>query len=130
MKNFVLLLLVTLLGSTSIYAQQVYTPSNVKADANIEQLLKLHTAASRNRTVAGYRVQINQETNRDLVRGEKVLLLQQYPNLKTYEVYQSPYFKVRAGDFTNRLAAFKLYSDLKPMFKRCIIVPDRVLSDL
>ena len=67
---------------------------------------------------------------RDLVRGEKVLLLQQYPNLKTYEVYQSPYFKVRAGDFTNRLAAFKLYSDLKPMFKRCIIVPDRVLSDL
>ena len=81
-----------------IYAQQVYTPSNVKADANIEQLLKLHTAASRNRTVAGYRVQINQETNRDLVRGEKVLLLQQYPNLKTYEVYQSPYFKLRAGD--------------------------------
>ena len=125
-----ILLLITFFTATGVYAQQAYTPNNVKADPNIEQLLRLHTSASRNRTVPGYRVQISQETNRDVVRGEKVLLLQQYPNLKTYEVYQSPYFKVRAGDFTNRLAAFKLYSDIKPMFKRCIIVPDQVLSDL
>lgn len=125
-----ILLLITFFAATGIYAQQVYTPSNVEADPNIERLLRLHTTTSRNRTVSGYRVQISQETNRDVVRGEKVLLLQQYPNLKTYEVYQSPYFKVRAGDFTNRLAAFKLYSDIKPMFKRCIIVPDHVLSDL
>lgn len=125
-----LFLLIPFFTAAGVYAQQAYTPSNVKADPNIERLLRLHATTSRNRTVLGYRVQISQETNRDVVRGEKVLLLQQYPNIKTYELYQSPYFKVRAGDFTNRLAAFKLYSDIKPMFKRCIIVPDHVLSDL
>lgn len=97
---------------------------------NIDKLLQLHIIAARNRSVQGYRLQISQETNRDLVRNDKALLLQQYPDLKTYELYQSPHFKLKAGDFTNRMQAFKLQTALKPSFKRVVIVPDRVIADL
>ena len=33
-----------------------------------------------------------------------------YPELKVYEQYEAPFFKIRVGDFTNRFDAYRVFS--------------------
>ncbi|MBL7786805.1 MAG: hypothetical protein JNM36_12925 [Chitinophagales bacterium] len=128
MIRYILVYLFWSVGVSYCFAQ--IAPANVKQTAAIEQLVLLHTKSTKNKTTAGFRVQIIQDGNRDVVRNEKALLLQRYPDLKIYELYEAPYFKLRAGDFTNRLEAHCLYMQIKSQFTRAFIVPDKVFGGL
>jgi len=77
--------------------------------------------------IPGWRVQVYSTTNSDqadnimLKVGEKLL-----GEHEVHKVYDQPYFKIHAGDFTNRIEAFALYSKLKKDFPGCFIVAEKV----
>lgn len=50
----------------------------------------------------GYRLQVLNTRSRDDAFKTKSTLLENFPDQKTYILYQSPYFKVRVGNFINR----------------------------
>ena len=50
----------------------------------------------------GYRLQVLNTRSRDEAFKIKATLLQNFPDQKAYVLYQSPYFKVRVGNFINR----------------------------
>lgn len=50
----------------------------------------------------GYRLQVLSTHSRDEAFKTKATLLENFPNQKVYILYQSPYFKVRVGNFINR----------------------------
>ncbi|MEO8710526.1 MAG: SPOR domain-containing protein [Parafilimonas sp.] len=50
----------------------------------------------------GYRLQVLNTRSRDEAFKTKALLLENFPDEKAYVLYQSPYFKVRIGNFVNR----------------------------
>lgn len=65
----------------------------------------------------GYRLQISNTRSREQAFQAKADVLRQFPEHKAYVTFQSPYFKVRVGDFMDKAdaeAARKMLSRYYP----------------
>lgn len=106
------------------YAQPA---TGAKSDPTIEAMLQAYVKGQQaKQTMPGFRVQIVQDSNRETARTEKINALLKFPQYETYEVYESPTFKIRVGDFKSRIVAYRALNNLKMTFKRAFIVEDRV----
>lgn len=111
----------------ALQAQAAAATSQIQVSPIIETMLQAYTKAQQGeQTVAGFRVQIAQDSNREITRAEKGNALLKFPQYEAYESYDSPTFRIRVGDFKTRIAAYKALNDLKPTFKRAFIVEDRI----
>jgi hypothetical protein len=77
-------------------------------------------------SINGFRVQIFTGENRKDAYNAQAKLLEQFPNIRTYIIYNEPNFKVRAGDFRTRLEAEKLEEDLKKLFEGMFIISEKI----
>ena len=66
-----------------------------KKQASVNAAIKKASA----RTMRGYRLLIVNTTKRNEAMDAKTKIYTYYPELKAYLVYQSPYFKLKAGNF-------------------------------
>ncbi len=57
--------------------------------------------------VNGYRLMLLNTTDRDLAMKVRSSLLQQFPDQKVYMTFQSPYIKLKIGNFTDNTEAEK-----------------------
>lgn len=76
--------------------------------------------------MAGFRLQVYNGTDRNEANKVKTELLQLYPDQDVYLKYEQPRFKVRIGNFRNKIEAQKLYHDLKVAYEGVFIVPDKI----
>lgn len=92
--------------------------SEVIQDSRINLLIQkqvyLNTLALRN--LPGYRVQVISTMNRGKAMEVKARLMQLFPQYQTYLSYQSPYFRIRIGDFRNQNDARQLQEQLTNYF--------------
>ena len=77
-------------------------------------------------TVNGFRVQIFTGENRKDAYNAQAKFLEQFPDTKSYIIYNEPNFKVRVGDFRTRLDAEKLQNDLKKLFTGMFIIQEKI----
>jgi hypothetical protein len=79
-------------------------------------------------TIKGFRVQIYSGSNRIDANKVKADFLDSYVDEKIYFDYKQPYYKVRVGDYRNKVEAQKMYQTLllDPKFKGVLIVPDEI----
>jgi len=78
----------------------------------------------------GYRIQVYGETDRGAAQKIKDEIAMNY-GIRTYMIYESPYFKVRAGDFRSRIEAQQMLHTLKQKYTSILLVPGLVnLPDL
>lgn len=111
---------------------------NIYQDKRIEQLVRNKTAGNpytqRYATAQGFRVQIfssnEQRTSKAQAYKIEELVKAKYPELVTYVIYQSPFWKVRVGDFETNSAAQELRNFLRedfPEFKEeTYVVRDQI----
>ncbi len=140
MKNIFLLALLMSLFQATIFAQNDFDNNGkttfgtlgqieVEGDPKIDNLLEMHRQYNlRHSEVRGLRVQIIQNTDRNLIIKEKTKFLRLYPDMNIYESYEQPFFQLRVGDFENRFDAYRVHQMLKPDFIGAFIVPDMVNS--
>lgn len=84
--------------------------------------------------VAGYRVQVfsdnNQRTAKGEARSKEQMMRQAFPELGTYVVYNSPFWRLKVGDFRTQDEAEAAADEIKsrfPSFSREVrVVRDRV----
>ncbi|OWY22171.1 SPOR domain-containing protein [Sphingobacteriales bacterium UPWRP_1] len=125
MKKIYLALLLCLCGIVHAAAQTGQI--TIAPNPQVALLLEVHKNANAKKiSLPGFRVQIIQDGSREEIRKQKAVLLQKFTGVRAYEVYEQPFFKLRAGDFTNRFEAHKLLSDLKSVFPLAFIVPDKI----
>jgi hypothetical protein len=89
----------------------------------------LDTIAMRNKAVKftnGFRIQIYVGNDRKAADDAKIYTYQKYPEIFPYLSYQQPIYKVKIGDFLNRMDAERYYSDIKDLYPSAMILPDRV----
>ena len=79
-----------------------------------------------NRQIRGYRIQVIQSSERDKIYEKKAKFLNKFPDVKTYESYNMPYYILHAGDFENRLEAYSFYTQVLRSFSSARLVPDIV----
>ncbi len=70
----------------------------------------------------GYRIQILSTTNRDQANKVKSEVLSKFTDQKAYLTYNSPYFKVRIGNFINRDDAEKFRQQLSKIYPQGVYV--------
>ncbi len=110
--------------------QPVTTPALSSAeDAGSEELPSASTVKG-----AGFRVQIysdsNSETAKNSARAKAANISSKFPEYRTYVTYNSPYWRLRVGDFRTREEAAEVADMLKHSFpsyaKEIRVVHDRI----
>lgn len=96
----------------------------VSKDARLDILSAKQAEINRNSTkiTKGYRLQVITTRKREDAFQIKAELLKRFPDQKTYTIYQSPYFKVRFGNYIDREEAEKYKKILEGIYTQGIYV--------
>jgi len=89
----------------------------------------LDTLAMRNKYVKharGYRIQLYVGNSRQEADEVKIYVYQNFPELNVYLSYSAPTYRLRAGDFINRLDVERYFEALKAQFPNAMIQNDKV----
>ncbi len=126
MKRFFWVILFTALVSEG-FAQHKGT-MHVNQDSRIERLMrKQREVYEANNTMNGFRVQIFMEIGNEAVDHANVVkkdFEEQFPELPIYLSYEQPYYRLRVGDFRNRVEAEKYLRILKPQYGVAFVTAD------
>jgi hypothetical protein len=75
-----------------------------------------------NRTASGYRILVVNTNDRQKAMDVKSVLMRDFPDHKTYLIYQSPHFKVQIGNFRKRDEAEQLRKQVNKLYPTGVIV--------
>ncbi|MDD3876688.1 MAG: SPOR domain-containing protein [Bacteroidales bacterium] len=129
MKNSKIILLVLLMiGFLNAQSQEgnIVVYKDIRLDILLEKYKEICEYEA---TIDGFRVQIffdagNQsQSNANQARTEFMRL---YPEVDVYVVFDSPYYKVRAGDFRTRIEAYNFYLSIQSNYPNAFIVMDKI----
>lgn len=104
------LLVLCFLISARVMAQDSSSVT-VHKDPRIEQLVKKqieineYTTRDARRYTQGFRILVISTNDRNKANDAKMKLYKNFPELKAYLMYQSPYFKLKAGNFKDQKEA-------------------------
>jgi len=95
-----------------------------RKQVQINKRLSIMTA---NGLYKGFRLQVMSTTSRTDAFKAKTDMLSNFPDQKSYILFQSPYFKVRTGNFIKREDAEKFRKQLNKLFPSGVyIVEDAI----
>lgn len=117
MRKFLLILIFT----AFVYGGFAQRGSlHVNQDSRIERLMqKQRDVYAANNTMPGFRVQIFMEIGNEAVDHAAVTkksFEKLFPGIPVYLSYEQPYYRLRVGDFRNRVEAEKYLRLIKPKF--------------
>lgn len=114
----------------SIAYAQSHGSVNVKQDDRIENLIsKQRQLYKIDSSFNGYRIHIFMEIGNEALDHAKKVKSQferAFPDIPIYLTYAEPYFRLRAGDFRNRVEAEKCLRRIKPRFKEAFVTADMI----
>lgn len=110
------------------------TPVIVHKDPRLDMLVKKQaeinevTGRDARKTDKGYRLLIISTNNRDEALAAKTTVYTYFPELKAYLWYQSPYFRVKAGNFKERKDAESYQRRLNSYFQKGVFIMKDVIE--
>ena len=125
---FKLLLSFLMICSFSTFAQESNSGIVVHKDPRIDLLVKKQieineaTTRSARRFAPGYRILVLNTNNREKVLAAKTEIYKRYPDLKTYMMWQAPFFKLKVGNFREREDAEAFVPEMKKIFPTGVYV--------
>ena len=90
----------------------------VKKQAQINE----ETSRDARRTAKGFRLMIINTNKRDEALAAKTKVYTYFPELKAYLQYQSPYFKLKAGNFKEKKDAESYQKKLNIFFPKGVFI--------
>ena len=133
------LLILTLFFGKPLFAQTSYDSAQmatvvVHKDPRIDMLIKkkaaINKATKKNsaRTMRGYRLLVINTNNRNDAIAAKSRIYTFYPELKAYLQYQTPYYKLKAGNFQTREEAEKYRRRMATMFPKGVFIVNDIIE--
>lgn len=131
MKSILLLLaLSTGFGAIAQTEQGITIHKDPRLDLLIKKQVELNRKAymENNRTGSGYRVLVINTHDRNKAMSVKSTLMTNFPEHKTYLIYQSPYFKIQIGNFKERPEADQLKKKIISFYPTGVIVVPAIVE--
>lgn len=126
MRKLLLFLLIFATGTCG-FAQRKGS-LHLDQDSRVERLMrKQREVFAANKTMNGYRVQIFMEIGNDAISHAEAMkssFTKAFPELPVYLTYEQPYYRLRVGDFRNRVEAEKYMRLIKPKFNLAFVTAD------
>ena len=119
---------VLLILSLSLVAQTDSSSVVVHKDPRIDLLQKKQiqvnelTTRDARRYVQGYRILVMNTNDRNKATSAKAKIYQEFPELKAYLMWQSPFMKLKVGDFKTREEAEPYLSAIQRFFPSCVYI--------
>ena len=117
-------------ATASIAFAQSNGSVNVSQDDRIESLIsKQRQLYKLDSSFSGYRIHIFMEIGNEALKHAEDVKKQfekTFPDIPIYLTYAEPYFRLRAGDFRNRVEAEKCLRRIKPKFKEAFVTADMI----
>jgi SPOR domain len=136
--NKLLLIVCTLFLSASVMAQdKIESDSNtvvVHKDPRLDLLVKKQaqinevTSRDTRKTGKGFRLMIISTNSRDEALAAKSKVYTYFPELKAYLWHQSPYYKVKAGNFKDRKEAETFQKKLNVYFPKGVFIMNDIVE--
>ena len=105
-----------------------YTPLTGHIKAELDSISKVAYAQNKDgQYVDGYVIQVYSGSSRNDANDARYKMGELFPELEPKVSWHQPNFRVKAGKFTNRLKAHRIYRDVKEEFPRAILIPERFL---
>ena len=127
-----ILCLIIFVASVSFGFAQSRGSLHVDQDSRIQSLIakqrSLYTVDS---SYNGYRIHIFMEIGNEALDHAKAVKAQferAFPDIPIYLTYVEPHFRLRAGDFRNRVEAEKCLRKIKPRFKEAFVTQDKIFK--
>lgn len=120
-------LIAAILFSTAVFSQDTSSVI-VHKDPRIELLVKKQiqineeTSRDARRHGRGYRLLVINTNKRDEAVDAKTKVYTFFPELKSYLIYQSPYFKLKVGNFKERKEAEEYKKRLQKYFPKGVFI--------
>ena len=103
---------------------------NISQDDRIESLIsKQRQLYKIDSSFSGYRIHIFMEIGNEALKHAEEVKKQfekAFPDIPIYLTYAEPYFRLRAGDFRNRVEAEKCLRRIKPRYKEAFVTADMI----
>lgn len=139
MKKIVLIFLLfpfaNLSAQDSLWKMPVDTSSViVHKDARLDLLISKQaeineiTSRDARRTMKGYRLMIITTISRDEAIAAKTKIYTFFPEIKAYLWHQSPYYKLKAGNFKDRKEAEDYQKKLNAIFPKGVYIMQDVVE--
>ena len=106
----------------------------VRKDPRLDALEKKQIATNAafkrttTRTMRGYRLLVVNTNKRDEAIAAKTKVYTYFPELKAYLLYQTPYFKLKAGNFKTRDEAEKYRKNFLSLFPNGVYIINDVIE--
>ncbi|MBB1286217.1 SPOR domain-containing protein [Flavisolibacter sp. BT320] len=132
-----LLLLVSLFVLKTSFAQESTTTAPtlvVHKDDRIDALVKKQAAINERskrisgRTMRGYRLMVMNTNNREEAIAAKTKVYTHFPDQKAYLTYQSPFFRLKAGNFKTRDDAKRYQALMNKIFPKGVFIISDVIE--
>lgn len=119
---------------TKTAPERIKTPRYVEAVYAVNQevdtiLDSIYTENKERGVVDGYTIQVYSGIKREDALNVRKKLTQTLPDLESEVQYRQPNFRVRLGQYYNRLEAQKDYLAVKRYFPNAIVIPDRIAME-
>ena len=96
----------------------------VKKQSEVNAAIKKANA----RTAKGYRLLVVNTNKRDEAMAAKTKIYTSFPELKSYLVYQSPYFKLKAGNYQTREEAKRYQTLMNSLFPKGVFIISDIIE--
>lgn len=133
-----IILLVSLLCAIKSFAQDttllqgpaVIVHKDPRIDALVKKQAAINTAFKKaaGRTMPGYRLLIINTNSRDEAIAAKTKIYTHFPDQKVYLTYQSPFFKLKAGNYQTRDEAKKYQELMKILFPKGVFIMNDIIE--
>lgn len=101
---------------------------NVQKDGRIDDLIAAQRrVCASDTTVNGFRIHIFMEIGNDaLAHAQQVKagFQRSFPDIPIYLTYAEPYYRLRVGDFRNRVEAEKYLRIIRPRYREAFVTSD------
>ena len=125
-----ILLMILFVATASIAFAQSNGSVNVIQDDRVEGLIaKQRILYQLDSSFNGYRIHVFMEIGNEALDHAKQIKSQferAFPDIPIYLTYVEPYFRLRAGNFRNRVEAEKCLRRIKPRFKEAFVTADMI----
>jgi hypothetical protein len=111
-------------------SNSVIVHKDPRLDLLVRKQIQINEETSRNsrKSGKGFRLMIISTNNREEAIAAKTKVYTYFPELKAYLWHQSPYYKLKAGNFKDRKAAEDYQQRLKSYFPRGVFIMNDVID--
>ncbi len=100
-------------------------------DSRVDKLIMIHSQfKTAHPEIEGYKIQIFMDSGNDAVDRAKLVVenfILNFPEIPVELTYGAPYYRVRAGNFRNRIEAEGYLKKILPYFSQSFITKDKIL---